>query len=137
VVALGRRRALDAGDTLLGVLGVWLLLVQGAKLAVLHGDAPAPLFLGMTAAVVAIGVATSRAVYRRAWCRRIARGEIHGYRLREGTSVELAQLAQLYEDGFATNVVLETLGVGPTAYRDQPLSVPHALVPRSADVRAH
>lgn len=125
---LGRSRALDAGDTLLGVAGVWFAAEQLLAMTVVGRDlaAFAP---GLALAVAALAMWGARARWRRAWAARAVHGDLRGFRVREEpTADEMAKLSPLFE-GRHVYGVLEELSVGPTAYRDQPVGVPVALAP--------
>lgn len=123
---LGPRRDLDAGDTLLGVGGAWFVLVQGAKLALVH---EAALLFGLALGLAALAVSVQRAIARRAWCARIERGEIAGLRVRADASPEETDdLVPLYGGRRAT-AILEAFEEVPGPYRGALVARPVARVP--------
>jgi hypothetical protein len=123
--ALGARRDLEAGDAMLAWGGAWLVVVQAIALALVNDtrieNAWACSFVtvvGLAFGVLALGTYVARAIARRHWCTRVARGELQGWRVRETTSSEeLAQLPPMFGSPRAVSGVLERVEMGGVLYR--------------------
>jgi hypothetical protein len=122
---LGPRTDLEAGDAMLGWAGAWLAGLQTLMLLVLrdsHGDGTSACILvaavGLLAGVVALATFAVRAVTRRRWCARVARGDIQGWRVRETASPEeLATLPPMFGSPRKVSAVLERVVMGGVLYR--------------------
>lgn len=128
---LSRRNAHDAGDALLGWAGLWAfaLHVLALTLVLDHGTV---LGLGAAASVVPAGLAFVRGAQRRAWCRRVTRGEVPGWRARPVTSEDdLTPLAAIHGGERPPYAVVERIEIAPgaAAYRDGVVAVPVAWIP--------
>jgi len=126
---IGQRRDLEAGDAMLVAGGVWLIAVQLVKMAFVPEDATS-FVPALAVGAFAIGVRVARGIARRSWAKRVARGELPGWRVRSAaTPEEIATLAALYPTSRGASVgILERVAVGGALYRSGLVGEPVACV---------
>lgn len=120
----------DAGDALLAFGGGWFAVEQGLCFGLAEGRDPAWMFaVGVAIGALALAIGIARAVYRRAWTGRVARGLVGGWRVRTDAAMDEAQgLAPLF-GGHTALAILERFEVQSSPYRSAPIAQPVALVP--------
>lgn len=121
---LASKKDFEAGDGMLGLCGAWLALLQAGSLALLGaanergGSAAIFMLFGCTVGVGALGVAVARAIARRQWCARVARGDLKGWRVRLETSPEeLATLPPVFGSARRVSAVVERVEMAGILYR--------------------
>ena len=118
------RKDLASGDDLLGAAAVWFFVVQAVQSALFFRDAFAPYAVAMTLALVALGTAIVRGVMRRAWCRRVERGEVAGLRVRpcaeSDIDPEIPAIDDLAHGDFG---IVERVDAGGSPYRHTSVGV--------------
>lgn len=118
------RTDLARGDGLLGFAGLWFIVVQALELLVVRSEAKLWLAV-MGLSLVPVAVAVVRGMRRRAWCRRIERGEIPGLRLRAWNRLDLdLELPAVDDAPHGDLAVVERYEVGNLPYRSALLGVP-------------
>jgi hypothetical protein len=118
-----------AGDTLLGIGGAWLVVVE-LGLGAYQAVSPRGVAFGIAAGVALVGVALWRARARRTFCRRVALGQVAGLRMRYPIASDaLASLPVLFgPEADAVSIVEEQSPAGDV-YRATTLGVPIARAP--------
>lgn len=126
---LARRRDEASGDTLLGIGGAWLIVVElgllGYELAT-----PRSVALGIASGLAVIGVALWRTRARRTFCMRAALGRIAGLRVRDPVASDpLSSLPILFGPELDATGILEEHAEAGTLYRAVDIAVPILRVP--------
>jgi hypothetical protein len=125
---IGPRRDLEAGDLMLAVGGLWMAAIQMLKVAAMPEQATTFL-LGLTPALLASGIYVGRMLARRAWCARVARGELTGWRVRPTmTGEELDTLPPVFGSPHTVSAVIERVQMGGVLYRSGLLAQPVATM---------
>ncbi len=132
-MALGARRELDAGDTLLMWSSWWFGLLNALYVVVLPGarELVLPRLVCLCCALLFMTTLT-RAIRRRRWCARVARGQEAGWRMRASSLDEHERLPPLFGLGRSDFAVVERHDVGAATgapYRGGVAAEPFALVP--------
>jgi hypothetical protein len=118
------RKDLASGDGLLGFAGLWFIVVQALELLVARSEARVWLPM-MALSLVPVAIAVVRGMRRRAWCRRVERGEIPGLRLRAWDRRDLDfELPAVDDAPHGDLAVVERFEVGNLPYRSGLLGVP-------------
>lgn len=127
------RRTHDRGDGLLGYAGFWMTALHLGALG-MDGERAQHILAFLPGAAIGLGmmaVACVRGMKRRAWCRRVLRGDEQGYRVRPLAAGDpLDEIAPVYGAAAnATSVIerVEHVQAGG-AYRDGFVATPVALV---------
>ena len=138
---LGPSEDLDAGDSMLGAAGAWLVITQGvtaATLVVVHESPRALLvaILGVAIGAAALAVFGARALARRRWCTRALRGELVGWTVRAPSSSYDLTLPSLYASMRSVHAVVERLeeqgGIYRTNVVARPVATIRGLPPRAS-----
>lgn len=118
------RRDLASGDELLGATAAWFLALHLAQGGLFSSSALVPFVVAMTATAAAISTAVVRGARRRAWCRRVERGEVAGLRVRacseSDVDPEIPAIDDLPRRDFG---VVERIGSGGSPYRNGVVAV--------------
>ena len=127
---LAVRRDEAAGDTLLGIGGAWLVVVELGLLGY-EVATPGSVALGIALVGVAlVGVALWRARARRSFCLRVALGRVPGLRMRYPVASDpLASLPVLFGPEVDAVSVIEKLSPAGELHRATTLAVPIARTP--------
>lgn len=126
---LAVRRDEAAGDTLLGIGGAWLVVVELGLLGY-EVATPGSVALGIAGGVALVGVALWRARARRSFCLRVALGRVPGLRMRYPVASDpLASLPVLFGPEVDAVSVIEKLSPAGELYRATTLAVPIARTP--------
>lgn len=118
------RKDLASGDGLVTFAGAWFIVVQALELLVARSEAR--LWLPVAGlCIVPIAIAVVRGLRRRAWCRRVERGEIPGLRLRAWERRDLDLEIPAVDDApHGDLAVVERFEVGNFPYRSGIVGVP-------------
>lgn len=132
---LASKKDLEAGDLMLGLGGAWLALLETAAIASLGSPhergsgAVLVMIFGCALGVGASGVFVARAIARRRWCARAARGDLQGWRVRVATSpAELATLPPVFGSAKQVTAVVERVELAGLLYRSGLVGRPVAAV---------
>lgn len=132
---LASKKDLEAGDLMLGLGGAWLALLETAAIASLgpaHERGPGAVLLmifGCALGVGTFGVVVARAIARRQWCARVARGDLQGWRVRVVTSAaELATLPPVFGSPKKVSAVVERVELAGLLYRSGLVGLPVAAL---------
>jgi len=132
---LASKKDLEAGDLMLGLGGAWLALLETAAIASLGSQhergagAVLVMILGCALGVGTFGVFVARAIARRQWCARVARGDLQGWRVRLVTSAaELATLPPVFGSAKQVSAVVERVELAGLLYRSGLIGQPVAAM---------
>jgi len=132
---LARKKDLEVGDFMLGFGGAWLAILETLAIAALGpaneggGGAALVMLFGCAMGVGAMGVFLARAIARRRWCARVARGDVKGWRVRLVTSPdELAGLPPVFGSAKQVSAVVERVVVAGLVYRSGLVGEPVAAL---------
>lgn len=126
---LAHRRDEAAGDTLLGIGGAWLIVVELGLFGYEVGT-PRTVALAIAGGLAVVGVALGRARARRTFCMRAALGRIAGLRVRDPIpSDSLSSLPVFFGPELDATCVLEEHAEAGALYRAGGIAVPIARIP--------
>lgn len=118
------RRDLASGDELLGATAAWFFAMHLVQGGLFFTSALVPFVVAMVATAVAIGTTVVRCAKRRAWCRRVERGEVAGLRVRacseSDVDPEIPAIDDLPRGDFA---IVERTDSGGSPYRNGVVAV--------------
>lgn len=126
-----RATDVEAGDRFLVFLGVWFAALE-LGIEMIGGEAFArgpSLAAALLVALGAMALGAHRIRKRRAWCARVARGQVPGWRLRAPIAHDDAKVPPLFPQGICSHFrVLEHVADDGTPYRGAAIGTPVARV---------
>jgi len=123
-----RRTHLASGDQLLTAAASWLFLLQAVEAAVIR-ESFMMFGVVMMLALGVLGVSFARGRSRRAWCRRVERGQVPGLRIRAWDRRDLdEEIPTLDDSPHGDLAIVERVEIGGLPYRSAVVGVPIVMM---------